>query len=429
MRPGDRVEVAIEKGVYRGLGLARSEGQVVFVPRGLPGDHWRVRIVARERGYLRAEPEALLLPGPGRRASPCAFVPECGGCAYQELEYAEQLVLKEAVLRESLCRARAPWEGGIRVHGSPEQGWRSRATFHVDARERPVRLGLHAEASRRVVDLARCLQVSDAMNGALDGLRPRLSARPGLAARIADITLAEGREAGGSVACLEGRLTPEDATEALALAETPGLQGLGMLVGTGPRGRFVLLKGVAHVTSSVSGVGLRAHVLAFFQGNRFLVEPLATRVRELVPEGGHVLDLFSGVGLFALTLASRAESVLGVETSERAIEDAKYNALEAGLSHVGFREADSQQAMAALPVRAGERIVLDPPRAGAGPELCRTISARGPEAIVYVSCDPPTLGRDLFAFAAAGYRPVSLDAFDLFPDTFHLEAVALLRRA
>lgn len=428
MRPGESLEVEIAKGVYRGLGLARADGQVVFVPRGLPGDRWRVRIVARERGYLRAEPERLLVPGQGRRDSPCAFVPDCGGCSYQELGYAGQLALKEAVLRESLRRAGAAWDGAIPVLPSPETGWRTRATFHVDARERPVRLGLHAEGSRRVVDLARCLQVSEAMNHVLDGLRRRLEERPGLAARIGDLLLAEGRDGGGVVACLEGRLTPEDAPEVLGLAGMPGLGGLGMMVGEPGRRRFVLLRGTPHVTSPVLGLPVRAHVRSFFQGNRFLVEPLAERVRALVPAGGSSLDLFAGVGLFALVLAPRADRVVGIEASPSAVEDAVWNARAAGAGHVRFREADVAQALASWPVDPGERIVLDPPRTGAGPDLCRAIAGREPEVVAYVSCDPPTLGRDLRAFAAAGYRPQCVEAFDLFPDTFHLEALVLLRR-
>lgn len=428
-RPGERLEVAIEKGVYRGLGLARADGQVVFVPRGLPGDRWRVRVVARERGYLRAVPETLIEAGPGRRTSPCAFVPACGGCAYQELGYAEQLALKEAILRESLRRAGAAWDAAIPVRPSPETGWRTRATFHVDARERPLRLGLHAEASRRVVDLGRCLQVSDAMNGVLGALRTRLAERPALAARVDDVLLAEGRDGGGIVACLEGRLGPEDAPEALGLAEAPGLAGLGMRVGAAGRRRFVLLRGVEHVTSSVCGVALRAHVLSFFQGNRYLVEPLAQRVGEQVGPGGPVLDLFAGVGLFALTLAAHAPRVAGIESSPTAVEDAAANAHSAGLSsRVRFREADVAQALLTWPVEEGERIVLDPPRTGAGVELCRVIAERAPEAIAYVSCDPATLGRDLQAFARSGYRPQSVEAFDLFPDTFHLETLTLLRR-
>jgi 23S rRNA (uracil1939-C5)-methyltransferase len=428
MRPGARLEVLIEKGVYRGLGLARAEGQVVFVPRALPGDRWRVRVVARERGYLRAEPEALLARGPGRRPAPCAHASACGGCAYQELGYAEQLVLKEAVLRESLRRAGAAWDGPIATTPSPEAGWRSRATFHVDARARSVRVGLHAEGSRRVVELARCLQVSEAMNAILDGLRRRLEERLELARRIENVSLAEGSDGAGVVACLEGRLGPEDAPEALALAETPGLAGLGMMSGPPGRGRFVLLRGVDHARSVVLGISFRAHVRSFFQGNRFLVEPLAARVVELVEPGGSLLDLFAGVGLFALALARRAERVVGVEASASAVEDAVANAREAGLAHVRFREADAAQALASLPVEGAERIVLDPPRAGAGPELCRAIAERAPEAVVYVSCDPPTLGRDLQAFARAGYRPRSVDAFDMFPDTFHLETISELRR-
>lgn len=429
MRPGESLEVGIEKGVYRGLGLARADGQVVFVPRALPGDRWRVRIVARERGYLRAEPERLLVPGPGRRESPCAFVPDCGGCSYQELDYPGQLALKEAVLRESLRRAGAAWDGPIPLLGGPETGWRTRATFHVDARERPVRLGLHAEGSRRVVDLARCLQVSDAMNQVLEGVRRRLEERRDLASRTDDLQLAEGRDGGGVVACLEGRLVPEDAAEALALAETQGLAGLGMMVGEPGRRRFVLLRGTAHVTSTVLGLPLRAHVRSFFQGNRFLVEPLAAAVASVVPPGGSVLDLFAGVGLFALTLAPRADRVFGIEASPGAVEDAEANARAAGLAQVRFREADVAQALCTWPVDPGERIVLDPPRTGAGPELCRAIAEREPGVVAYVSCDPPTLGRDLRAFAAAGYRPQSVAAFDLFPDTFHLETLVLLRRA
>jgi len=428
-RPGETLELEIEKAVYRGLGLARVEGQVVFVPRGLPGDRWRVRVVAQERGYLRAEPESLLVPGPGRRAAPCAFAAACGGCSYQELGQPEQLVLKEAVLRESLRRAAVAWEGPIPMRSGPEAGWRTRASFHVDARRRPVRLGLHAAGSRRVVDLERCLQLSEAMNRVLQGLRSRLAERPALAQRIDDVQLAEGGAGGGVVACLEGRLSAADASEALALAEAAGLAGLGLLVGGADRRRFVLLRGVDHVTSTVLGLGLRAHVRSFFQGNRFLVEPLAARVGELVPPGGAVLDLFSGVGLFALTLARRAESVVGIESSPTAVEDAAVNARVANLTHVRFREADVAEAVASGPLDRGERIVLDPPRTGVGPELCRAIAEREPEVVVYVSCDPATLGRDLHALAGSGYRPQSVEAFDLFPDTFHLETVVQLRRS
>ncbi len=428
MRPGDLVELTVEKGVYRGLGLGRIEGQVVFLPRGLPGDRWRARIAARERGYLRAEPEVLLAPGAGRRASPCLFVPACGGCCYQELGYPEQLRLKEAILRESLRRAGAPWDGPISVRASPESGWRTRATFHVEVTGRGARLGLHAEGSRRVVDLAHCLQVSEAMNGVLQVLRERLSERRALTARLDDLVLAESQQDGGIVVCLAGRLAAEDAPEALALADVPSLAGVGMRVAAREPGRFILLRGSAHVASTVLGVPLRSHVLSFFQGNRFLVEPLAAHVGGLLPPGQAVLDLYAGVGLFALTIAARAARVVGIESGATAVEDAAFNAARARLRHVRFVEGDVARTLRTLAGAAGECVVLDPPRTGAGSEVVRAIAEREPPVVAYVSCDPPTLGRDLRLFAELGYRVSRLDAFDLFPDTFHLESVALLSR-
>jgi len=147
---------------------------------------------------------------------------------------------------------------------------------------------------------------------------------------------------------------------------------------------------------------------------------------ELLPAGGSVLDLYAGVGLFALPLARQAERVRAVEASAMAVEDARWNAAQAGLRHVEVQRGDVAEALAQWPVGEKERIVLDPPRVGAGPLVVQRIAARRPEAIAYVSCDPATLGRDLKAFAAQGYAPDAVRVFDLFPDTFHLETLVRL---
>jgi 23S rRNA (uracil1939-C5)-methyltransferase len=279
-----------------------------------------------------------------------------------------------------------------------------------------------------VAELSRCLQVSDAMNAVFEALRARLADRPGLAARIDDVLLAEGRAGGGVVAGLAGRLSPAETSAALELAESPGLAGFGMRLGSRARESFVLLRGSAHVTSTVLGTPLRAHVLSFFQGNRFLVEPLAAHVRAVLPEGGTLLDLYAGVGLFALTLAPRAARVVGIESGGTAVEDAAFNAERSGRRNVRFVEGDVARTLATLPADPEERIVLDPPRSGAGADVVNAIAAREPLAVAYVSCDPPRLGRDLRTFTGHGYRVERIDAFDLFPDTFHLESVALLKR-
>jgi len=165
-RPGDVVEVAIEKGVYRGRGLGRVDGRVLLVPRAHPGDRVRARLTSVRAGWAEGALVDVLEASPERRASPCPYVPLCGGCAYQDLGYEAQLRLKEAVLRESLARAGAPWDGEVNLHASPERGWRMRASLHFGPGEDGPRLGLRQEGTRRVVDVEACLQVSERMSRA-----------------------------------------------------------------------------------------------------------------------------------------------------------------------------------------------------------------------------------------------------------------------
>jgi 23S rRNA (uracil1939-C5)-methyltransferase len=426
LRPGERVEVTVERAVYRGQGLARHNGQVVFVPRGLPGDRLQVRIASVSAGYVKAEIEQVLASGPGRVDSRCPHFAECGGCAYQHLDPSAQAALKEGVLSDALRRAGAPWDKPIRVRPSPPEGWRTRATLHVDHAPSGLRLGFHREGTQQVVDVERCLQLSPGMMGAARGLRDALAARPALARAVRDVELAESFDGSRLVASLETAFDQRQAAGAAVLADAvPSLTGFGVMAGEGRRRRFLLLRGDPHVEAVVQGIRLRAHAQSFFQANRFLVEPLVQEVLDRTLEGGSVLDLYAGVGLFALPLGRRAEEVRGLEISASAVADARGNAEAAGLSHVRIHPGDVRD-MADLPPRPDERVVLDPPRTGAGAEVVRMVAARRPASVVYVSCDPPTLGRDLKAFAAEGYVPISIAGFDMFPDTFHVETVVHL---
>ncbi|HSD27572.1 MAG TPA: TRAM domain-containing protein, partial [Vicinamibacteria bacterium] len=216
---GQEIEVRIEKGVYRGLGLARHDGQVILVPRGLPGDRLCVRVTTASRGLLRASSLARLEDGAGRRASECSVSGSCGGCAYQDLDYPHQLSLKEKVLRESLARAGAPFEGDIPLVGSPERGWRMRASLHGELSGGRLRIGLHEEASHRVVEFDPCLQLSARANLAVTGLRRTLASRPGLASRLRTIDLAESPDERDLVVGLRGDFRASDAP-AIAAAGT-----------------------------------------------------------------------------------------------------------------------------------------------------------------------------------------------------------------
>ena len=429
LRPGDVVELDIEKAVYRGQGLGRHEGQVVFVPRALPGDRLRVRIESATGGYVRGRIEELIHPAAGRRPAPCPLFDRCGGCAYQGRDYDGQLALKEAVLRETLARGKAAWAGPIAMHPSPETGWRMRASLHVQQLPEGVRLGLHEEGTHRVVDLETCLQLSPAMNTIQRALARALAARPEQARHVQRVDLAEAPDGRQLVAALETDLAVAGATALATLADgIPGLTGFGVVAGEGSGRRFLSLRGEPWIEATVEGVVLRAHVRSFFQSNRFLLDALVASVSRLTPPGGSILDLYAGVGLFALPLAARAERVLGIELDRDAVLDAERNVERSGWTSVRIERGDVAAALGALRPAVDERVVLDPPRAGAGPEVVAAIVGRRPLSVLYVSCDPATLARDLASFGAAGYAPSAVELFDLFPDTFHLETVVALQR-
>jgi len=425
---GDAFEAMVEKGVYRGVGLARHRGEVIFVRRGLPEDRLLLKVVSAHTGHATAEVEAVVQPSPFRRASPCPFFARCGGCAYQELDYDAQLRVKQAILLESLQRERVAWEKDIPLKPSPETGWRTRVSLHLGEEEGHPTLGLHEESSRRVVDLPHCLQISEAMNRTARSLVASLEQRRAWMGLIRHVHMAESLTGDGMVLALElGGDGPGSLPGTGLLQDLAGITGLGAIMGRGKRRRFVLLRGDPHVEAEILGLHLRSHVESFFQANRFLVADLAEAVSRLTPAGGTVLDLYAGVGLFALALAPRADKVLAAEWNRWAVEDAKVNARRAGLDHVSIDRVGVLESLATWSSSRDERIILDPPRTGAGAEVVRAVAARRPEVVIYVSCDPPTLARDLKIFDANGYRPDHVEAFDLFPDTFHLESLVRLR--
>jgi 23S rRNA (uracil1939-C5)-methyltransferase len=428
LRVGETLEAVIEKGVYRGRGLARVEGRVVFVPRAHPGDRVRARVREVHAGWGEAALEELLDASPARRASPCPYVPRCGGCVYQDLEYGAQLDLKESVLRETLARSGAPWEGPIERHASGERGWRLRASLHFAVVNGELALGLREEGTRRLVDVLDCLQLSAALNETARGLRLALARRPGLGPRLRGLELLEAPDGRARVAVLVTRLRGSAAASLAALGtEVPGLDGFGVESGDG---RLHWLHGSPYVEARVRGLDLRVHARSFFQSNRHLLATLVDTVLDLVPPAPRSLDLYAGVGLFALPLAARdGGEVRAVERARFAVADNRENARRNRLAGVRVVEADVREALGRLPDDSEESIVVDPPRGGLEPEVVAGVAARRPRAVVYVSCDPATLGRDLALFAARGLRPDAVRLFDLFPDTLHLETVVRLRPA
>ena len=427
MTPGDRIELAIEKNVYRGLGLGHHEGRVVFVPRALAGDRVLVRVEAVERGFVRGSIESVMAPSPSRRSAPCPVAEQCGGCAYQHASYGAQPALKAAILRETFSRAGVRYAREVPVTTGPEEGWRVRATLHFSVVDNALRLGFRREGSHEVVETSSCLQISTRLRKVAERFGDELRQQPMLWRHLSALELAESSDGKVVVAVLVGDLSRSEMVSLGGLARLDaGLGGLGFR-GTRRSSELALSKGSPFVTHEVLGRTYRVHASSFFQGNRFLVGDLTAAVRDAVPEGADVVELFAGVGLFTAALLPRVSRVRAVEIATTAVEDFRFNLAESSLASV--READALVGLGQLRPGRREHILLDPPRAGAGHTLVEAIAARKPEGIVYLSCDPTTLARDLAGFRRAGYDIGEVWLFDLFPDTFHLETLVRLRPA
>lgn len=419
--------VEIEKPVYGGAFLARVEGKAVFVPLALPGEQARVRIVEDKRGYANAETEELLSAAPERVAPACRHFGACGGCNYQHADYEAQLRFKQAILRETLERAgvRVPDEVGI-LAGS-QWGYRNRIRLAFDAAGRP---GYRGRRSHAVIPIGECpIAAPLLVEATLVFAEIARATVPKLA--LSEISLfcnSHATEILASVFVAQaGKIRIDDIALAWS-ARVPALRGM-ELVATGRQGqqqRTIAAWGANALTYRAAGFDYRVDHGAFFQVNRSLVDALAERVTAGF-KGKLAWDFYAGVGLFAHKLAESFEHVVAVESASTATE-----ALKANLRGMRSEVVESETlAFLRRQQRGGQPdlIVVDPPRTGLGAETTAQLARIGAPAIVYVSCDPATLARDLRALLGSGYAIESVALIDLFPQTFHLETVVRLRHA
>jgi 23S rRNA (uracil1939-C5)-methyltransferase len=414
---GDEVALTIDKPAAGGRMIARLDGQVVLVAGAVPGE----RVVARVERIVKrlafADVVRVDEASPDRRA---AFVdPLCGGCAYSHIAYARQLEIKAQVIADAFARiGRLPLASAPRVAASPEAGYRMRARLHV----RDRRLGFFREGSHEVCDPRPTRQLLSETCDALDRLMASIRS---VGARVGDVELSE------NVAATE-RVVHLDAPEGIdprTLDRLAGVEGLT----PGPYVTDVVHVGDRPLT-------FRRHVLAFFQGNRYLLRDLVADVVDRVPLGATVVDLYAGAGLFSIAAAVvRGANVVAVERDPHAADDLAANVSTAGVQittmrmpveRVGAWFSTARRAVgAAPPPPLTETVIADPPRTGMSPEaLDATLRLRA-RRIVYVSCDPATLARDARKIVDAGYAIDRVDAFDLFPNTPPVETVVVFDKS
>ena len=427
------MEITIEKLIYGGEGLAHHDGSTVFVPFVLPAEKVSAATVEQKKKFIRARMERLLDPSPERAAARCPHFAVCGGCDYQHIPYELQLRYKTEILRETLRRiGRVEWTGEIAAHASPPWAYRNRAQWKV----RPLGedgvggmgIGYFRANSTALCVVEDCSILSPLLLKSLLALRA--AAAGGMLPReLREIEAFAG--ANDSKLLVTATLAgfPADA-QAFADKLRATLPETESLLFHDPTRERMELDGPGYVETEAAGSTYRVGHFSFFQVNRFLADELVRTVVEGEPEGRLALDLFAGVGLFSLPLAKRFARVIAVEANPAAARD-----LEANTSGkvarsgrvIEVRAADVEQFLAKYKEKP-ELVLLDPPRTGLTPGTIKHLARVAPARITYISCDPPTLARDLAAFLKSGYEISAVHLFDLFPQTFHMEAVVGLRR-
>lgn len=419
----------IEKPVYGGACLARVEGKAVFVPLTLPGEQARVRMVNDKRGYAQAEVEEIVSPSPQRIAPHCRHFGICGGCSYQHTGYASQLEMKRAILRESLERAGVKAPEHIDALTGEDWAYRNRIRLAVDA---AGRLGYRGRKSHAVTPIAECpIAAPVLVRAALAWAQVAREHAPTL--RPTEIALFCNSDESAVLASVILARPVRLQLDVLAAAWqeiVPGLAGVELVVEGRDRQPAKALAhwGADSLSYRAAGFDYRVEHGAFFQVNRFLVDSLVDQVAA-ARSGNLAWDLFAGVGLFARKLAESFQHVVAVESAPAAIPCLHANLRGTSAEAVRSDTLRFLEQSAKSKANRPDLVVVDPPRTGLGKEIVRLLAEIAPPHLVYVSCDPATLARDLHGLAAAGYTIASVTLVDLFPQTFHLETVVALDRA
>ena len=433
------VELLIDKLVQGGDGLATHEGMKVFVPYSAPQERVRARIVTQKRDYAVAEIQEILEPSPLRVSAPCPYYGACGGCQLQHISYQGQLVVKRLYINEALQRIGRIFVPVRHVTAEAEPWhYRNKTQYPVGATGDGMAVGFYKRGTHDLLDVPACLLHPVEFDRLREAMRAVFAATGETGydearhdGNIRHIVLRQGTQDGGLLAIVVTR-TPEFSPRAAELiAEQPGVVGVAQSMVPSRTNRIMgsrtrVLAGRGYLHQSVLDKTFRVSAPSFFQVNVEQAEELCRKVlKHVAPKGDElVLDLYSGVGMISLIVAPFVQQVTAIEFEPTAVEDAMVNAQAQGVRNVEFVCGDVSRAMSQ--VASIDVVILDPPRKGCPAETLRRIAALKPKRIIYVSCNPATLARDLATLEQLGYTTYEIEPVDMFPQTFHIEVIARL---
>ncbi|MRR13968.1 class I SAM-dependent RNA methyltransferase [archaeon] len=413
----------------RGVGR-RDDGKVIFVPMVIPGETVMVSIDREYSSYATARLEAVLEKSPLRIDPLCPYFDHCGGCDWQHIPYAEQVAWKNNILGSELKRA-VP-DGSfehLQSLASPlAYGYRCHAVFQCSSKP-SLKMGFFMKQSNDVIDIDRCPVINPKLQEIVKGIRDILRRDP--VRHIESIEIHSPQEE----CVVQVRCREHDRRVVLRVMESMhqdlGLTGISFVLPVPGRKDHVLGQRCFMYDLRTRGASFRLSSTfgAFIQANMMVNEALVQHVSDLAGGSARILDLYSGNGNFSIPLAGEASSVTAVEQNRALIRQAEVGSKTNGLNNIRFLALDAKKAMEQL-IHEGlgfETIILDPPRDGAK-DVMKLISGLGPERIIYISCNPTTLARDVKHLVNTDYLLKSLRLFDMFPQTYHIESAAYLER-
>lgn len=427
---GESVTVTIEKLVQGGKGLARHDGRVLFVRGAIPAETVAVIGKASKKDYQEAAIRDIVQASPDRVVPPCPVYDTCGGCQLQHIRYEAQLKLKRDMLAETLVRV-----GKLKVDDIPPvipspnaYGYRSSIRFTVFRQRSGFALGFHQEGSHNPVEASGCLLAPEAMRRLVALMSERLAAHRTLPVRLEALEV-KYSVAFGSIlrVCHTGPATREQARELWnLLGDGPNVVGQVVVSRNGTR----WVTGQDWVADRLGELIFRIGERSFMQANWALNETLSQTVAEwAAPSPGlRVLELFAGIGTLGLPIAKRGALVTLVEGNPWAMADARHAAKTNHVGRCRFRPESAEAFLETVHPGEYDVTLVDPPRTGLSEACVQGLMRLAASRLLYLSCDPPTLARDLARLCAGGYRITRTQPFDMFPQTAHLETLVELAR-
>ncbi|MGC8942393.1 MAG: 23S rRNA (uracil(1939)-C(5))-methyltransferase RlmD [Sulfurihydrogenibium sp.] len=415
--------VKIEKIVYGGYGLAKKD-KVYFVPYTLPDEEVEVEIIEEKKDYSVAKPLRILKPSNIRQEAPCKHFTICGGCDFQHIPYQEQINIKKEILKDQLLRIGKIDIPIEKVYPSNPFGYRNKAQFKFDGK----RLGFYKPNSYDIVDVDYCYLLKEDLNQIINPLKKFLQKYALTPSQIVVFSNSKN----------EKLVKLEFSEESEILNVIPNLdiykdeiddkiKGVGFY----SKGKRNLLLGEDIVFENVENYKFRVSMDSFFQVNIFQIPNLINAVVEEVKNQDYkkAVDFYCGVGTLTVPLAFYVKEALGIESNEEAVKDAKANVKHNNLKNLKFLKAKTDKGLKYAKDFRPDLIVLDPPRSGLNKKIIKEIASMPTvKKVIYVSCNPSTLARDLKDFKDLGFKINKVSMIDMFPQTHHIESISVLSK-